>query len=282
VPPPCGIVSPMVKPVRHGPRNDHGLVLDDYLNAVADVRRRFQLTLPTIDLEQMKLMPAARKTIEAIINETIDRHGSEIYSNPHLLLAESGNEIYAEPIKTEVYSGNKIRQDCISQTLQKAIEVGLQTIVQLPSREAKPASVPKRLKSVASSLSRLAGKLNVVLCKAEVRNHINLWEDHETRARLLRVSAEMQWGGEALDAIKRLSVTKVRMNSPNPQISFTMYFIRWIETGTGRQHYEDVATLVQAAFSAARKSPPRWTDRLAIESHFQGKWRKKWIERISS
>ena len=50
MPPPRGIVSPMAKPVHHGPRNDHGLVLDDYLNAVADVRRRFQLTLPTIDL----------------------------------------------------------------------------------------------------------------------------------------------------------------------------------------------------------------------------------------
>lgn len=82
------------------------LVLDDYLSAVADLRRRFQLASPTVGLVQIKAESVARQAMEAIINETTDRHGPDIYSKPHSLLAADGSAIYAEFVKTEAYSGH--------------------------------------------------------------------------------------------------------------------------------------------------------------------------------
>jgi hypothetical protein len=260
----------------------HGLGLDDYLNAVAHVRSQFGLTAPTFGLTQIETAPAATITIDAVVEAIIARHGFNICSKPHPLLTGLGKDIYAEPIETSVYSGHQIRQDCISQTLRRVIEVGLQTIVQLPSKEAKPVSVPKQLKSLALTLSRSAQKLDAVLNNAEVRRRIELWGETANSARILRIAGEILWGVDALNAAAGLKVTRVRMNSPNPQIGLTMYFIGWVGAAAGRPHYENVTTLVQAAFSAAGQSTPKWPDRLPIEMHQQRNWRKKWIGFISS
>lgn len=152
----------------------------------------------------------------------------------------------------------------------------------MPTKEANRASVPKRLKSLAVTLSRSAEKLAALLYEADVRGRIDLWEDQAARAKLLGLPSEIRWSGDALKAVAKLKVRKIRVNSPNPQISFTMYLIGWIEAGTGKQHYENLTTLVQAAFYAARKPLPPWTERLAIEKHLHRKRRKKWAESISS
>lgn len=51
--------------------------------------------------------------------------------------------------------------------------------------------------------------------------------------------------------VAKLKVRKIRATSPHPQISFAMYLIGWIEAGTGKQHYQEITTLIQAAFHAA-------------------------------
>jgi hypothetical protein len=264
------------------PRSCNGLVLDDYLNTVASVRKSFRLPSPTLHFRKIESEPGARAAMAAIVDAIVNRCGSKIYTKVHPLLGAAANEIYAEPIKTEVYSGNKIREDRLGQTLRKTIELGLQTIVQLPSKERKQASVPKRLKSLALTLHRSAERFAALIHESDVRGRIDLWEDQAARTKLLGLPSEIRWSGEALNHIAKLKVRKIRVNSPNPQISFTMYLIGWIEAGTGKQHYEDVTELVQAAFCASRKPLPAWTERLAIEKHLHRKRRKQWVQTISS
>jgi hypothetical protein len=259
-----------------------GLVLDDYLVAIADIRRHFGLPIAAFGLRQIQAEPVVKTTIKALLDDVIARHGSKIYSKPHPFLSELGNDIYGELIATSAYSGHQIRSGCIKKTLRRAIEVGLQTIVQLPSRHAKPPSVPRRLKSAALAVRRAAERMEFVISANQIRHYIDLWDDPASQARLLRLPGEIRWGADALNAVAALKLTRIRMDSPNPQTSLTMYLIGWMEAAAGSPNYERLATLVQAAFCAAGKSTPKWTHRLAIEMHLKRKWRKKWAQTISS
>jgi hypothetical protein len=259
-----------------------GLVLDDCLNQIAEVRRRFRLTAPALSLGQIEAEAGAKTALATVIKDILDRHGSDIYSKAHPLLSDLGDEIYAEPISTSVYSGKRIREDRVSQALRRVIEVGIQTIVQLPSRENVLASVPRRLKSAASALNRSADNLSTALTSPEVRRYIELLDDQAGLAKMLKTPSEIRCAADTLSAAATLKVKRIRMNSPNPQTSVTIYFIGWMRAATGRPHYEGVTMLIQAAFSVAGKPTPRWVDRLSIEMHGQKKWRKKWIASISS
>jgi hypothetical protein len=259
-----------------------GLVLDDCLNQFEDVRRQFRLTTPALSLRQIEAEAGAKSALAMVIKDIYDRYSTDVYSKTHPLLSDLGGEIYAEPISTSVYSGNRIRQDRVNQTLRRVIEVGLQTIVQLPSRENKLASVPKRLRSAALALSRSADNLRTALINPEVRRYIELLGDQAKLTKVLKMPNEIRWTVDALSAAADLKVKRLRMNSPNPQTSLTMYFIGWMRLATGRPHYESVTMLIQAAFSAAGKPTPRWVERLPIEMHGQRTWRKKWISTISS
>jgi len=262
------------------PSGQRGLTLDDYLGAVSDVRRQFNLRKPAFGLKEVEAEPATKKALKTIINRTINQHGPNIYSKPHPLLAEAGEDIYSERISTSVYSGFRIRHEYLGQALRRAIELGLQTVVQLRRPDPKAASIQKRLRPLASALSKLAGKMGVAVRDAEVGNRIELWRGDG--GRLLRVPGEIQWGAEALNTIARVKVTTIRTDSPNPQVSVALYLGDWIKASTGRPHYGELATLVQAAFCAAGMRVPRWVDRLPIEMQLKKHWRKQWIESISS
>jgi hypothetical protein len=252
--------------------DNRGLTLDDFLVAVADVRRRFKMTTPTFGLREMELFPGADDALGQIIEGTISRHGTEIYSRPHPLLADAA------------YTGGRIHHARREQALQRAIEVCLQTVVQLPPRYPRPPSVPKRLKSLAATLTRLAGTATILFGEPEVRQRI---ESHfagelKSRERLLGEVGEMQWCAETLNALSSLKVIKSRLGSPNPQISLAMYFVGWIEASTGSKYYRNLTTLFEAAFQAAKIAAPKWVDRLAVEVNSQRRWRKKWIGSITS
>jgi hypothetical protein len=280
----------MTKPFRlklQGPEpHSHrsGLVLDDYLSAVADVRWRFKITTSHFTLHKMELYPGAKDAIKEIISGTIRRHGTDIYSKVHPLLAGAGENIYFDAVVTSTYAGSRIRPECREQTLRRAIEVGLQTVVQLPSRHPVTASVPRRLKSLSRAVSKLAETTGPAFSQDEVRQRICLYfgRDDGSRKRLLGEAEEMRWCAEALDDISRLRVTRFRLSSPSPQVSLAMYLIGWIEASTGSKYYRNLTTLLEAAFHAYKMSTPRWVDRLAIEMNSQRRWRRKWIGTISS
>jgi len=263
-------------------RGPGGLVLDDYLAVIADIRRRFGFSAPGFGLKQIKAEPGANGTLLAVLKKVSARYGTEIYSKRHPLLTELGKGIYGEEIITSGYSGYRIRPNLIAKTLQRAIEVGLQTIVQLPAKEAKPISVPKRLKATALALRRSAERLEAAFSDADIRRYIELWDDPVSWTRLQNVPSEVRWTVESLRTVATLKVKRVRMDSPNPQVSLTMYILGWVEAATGKPNYEEMTILIQAAFCAAGKSPPKWTNRLPIEMHLKRQWRRKWVRTISS
>jgi hypothetical protein len=269
-------------PEPHG--HQSGLVLDDYLCAVADVRRRFKITNSHFSLREMELYPGAKGAMKEIVNGTIRRNSTDIYSKAHPLLADAGENIYCDAVVTSTYAGSRIRPECREQTLRRAIEVGLQTVVLLRARHPVMASVPRRLKSLARALSKLAETADPAFSQDEVRQRIYLYfgRDEGGRERLLGEAEEMRWCAEILDAISRLRVTKSRLSSPSPQVSLAMYLVGWIEASTGSKYYRNLTTLLDAAFQADKMSTPKWVGRLAVEMNSQRSRRRKWIGTIST
>jgi hypothetical protein len=266
------------------PQSGAGLVLDDLLHAFASVRQQFELSEPNFGLKEIETYVGARKAIERIIKDTDERHGSEIYSKVHSLLAGQSMQIYSEWTNTPAYSGHKIHPDRVTQALRRMVEVGLQTLAQLPSRQPKSVAWPKRLKSVAAALSRLAQRAKVTVIEQEVLQRVNAYfaENPSDRARLTRIPDEIQWAAEVLDGMARLKAVKIRIDSSNPQVNLALYVVGWFEACTGRRQYENFKTIIAAAFHAAGKSTPRWVDRLEIEMHMKKKRRRGWIKTISS
>jgi hypothetical protein len=80
-----------------------GLVLDDYLGAIADVRKRFKLAGPAFRLRQLESYPGAKDALEKIVDLMIRQHGASISTKPDPLLADSGEKIYAEGAVTRAF-----------------------------------------------------------------------------------------------------------------------------------------------------------------------------------
>lgn len=112
-----------------------GLTLDDYLHTAADMRRTFKLAKPRFGLRDVESQPGASAAVKAIVDETIERHGSEIYAKQHELLDTLGPKIYGERTQSLIYSGHRISQDTIERVLRRTIEAGLQIAVQLPTQD---------------------------------------------------------------------------------------------------------------------------------------------------
>ena len=269
--------KPRAKEIRGG-----GLILDDYLHALTDMRRTFQLAEPRFTLQDVEQEAGALAASDAIVDETIRRHGSEIYAKQHPLIDDLGKEIYAEWARTEVYSGHRIRHDWIKPVLRKAIESGLQTIVQLPT-EDPPKARPPKLKMLAGTLERLSGKVKGALEHEEVQARLRILNEagHENGGKLPSLSAELDRAAATVRAMAEIKIKRVLTDSKSPQIRWALYFVGWIASSTGSQHYSDVTTLFDAAFAAAGKRAPRWVNRLAIEMNFKRKRRKQWVRGIS-
>jgi hypothetical protein len=263
------------------PKTSKSIVLDDYLHAVASVLRDFKINTSAPNLNQIQSQPGARTSAGAIVSAFRIRCGSNIYSTVHPLLGDAKTGIYGRKIKNDRSLRRKIRTDQIDSALLRTLELGLQVIVHLPARYKKPAPAAKRLKSLASIMERLAAKLTSTIHEPEIRGHIDLFENASALTNLSALPLEIRQNAELLRALAKLRVRRIRTDSPNPQISFAMYFIGWIEAGTAKQHYKELETLIHSAFNATGKPVPRWADRLAIERHLHKQRRKKWAESIT-
>ena len=259
-----------------------GLTLDEYLHAAADMRRTFKLEEPSFDLRDVESEAGAGAAVQAIVDETVKRHGSEIYAKQHDLIADQGAPVYGGWTQTQVYSGHRIRADSIETVLRRAIELGLQIVAQLPSQDQKPGRMPK-LKALAISLERLATRVDVALHHEEVQARMRiLSEENVSHGQFLpMLSKDLRLGAEAIGAMATFKVRRVLSDSRNPQIRWAMYFVQWTTSSTGSQQYGEIATLFDAAFVAAGKRTPRWVGRLAIEMNLKRKRRKKSVRTIS-
>jgi len=209
-------------------------VLDDYLGAIADVRERFKLTGPAFRLREMESYPGAMGTVEKLVELMIRRHGTSISTKPHRLLADLGEQIYAESVATRVYSGNRIRADHSKDVLRRTIEIGLQTITQLPSRHPPAPSPRKLLKSLAGAFARAARVTSIGIRQEEVRKRIELFFGSQTedRQRLFRAFDELRWCAEMVDSISSLKVRKFSLDCRNPQVSLALYVVNWLEVSS--------------------------------------------------
>jgi hypothetical protein len=277
-------LSKQKSPIPEQENSQGGLVFDDYLVAIADVRKRFELATPRFGLPDMELHRVVHNAVETLIKGAITRHGNAIFTKPHPLIADMGDDIYSEQVRMAAYAGNRIHPAFREQSLRRLLELGLQSIAQLPSRY--PARVPpqKQLRSLGTAFDKCAERAEAAFSEENARRRIELYfgEDHKSRQRLLGMVQELQWCSRSLSAALDFKVVNRRKDSPNPQVSLGMYFVTWIEFCTGAKHYSELTMLFEAAFCAAKKPTPRWVDRLAIEMNSKRHWRREWIKSISS
>jgi hypothetical protein len=264
--------------------NQHqGLVLEDYFHYMEETRSGFQLPAPEFGLKEIQAHAGTDAAIKRIIKDTADRHGAEVYSKPHPLLAETNSPMYSAYLKTAVYSGHRIHPQWVERALRRALEVGLQTIVQLPSHFPKPAYRLRQLKSLASALGRVGQKANAASAEAEVRERLKLHfqGNSANHVRFLRLGDELQWAAATLQSLTELKLVRIPMGSPNPQVRVALYTVRWFEACTRRKHYETFKTLTGAAFYTVGMQRPRWVDRLEVEAVLEARHRRNWVKRIS-
>lgn len=263
---------------------EQGLVLDDFLHQVEFARRSFTMLQPSFGLRDVESQPGAKGALAKLVRDTVSTHDGQVCANPSPLLAELGEEVYGESVSTRIYSGRTITPEGIENVLRRVLELGLQTVVQLPPRDAKPEYISKKVLSLGAALTKFGGKVSRALRERELleRIHLILGEDHANRSRVTQIGEEIQWAGEALQAIAGRKLQRLRLGSPNPQVRFALYLARWIHACTGSQHYALLKALTQAAFHSADKTVPKWVERLEIEMHFQKNHRTKWIRTMCS
>jgi hypothetical protein len=239
------------------PAERSGLVLDYFLSQIQRVRRQFELEGPTFDLAEIERQPRCRDIVEGLTKATVARHGCEIFFKDQLL------------------------GDVAEKTLRMALAMAMQTIVQLPARHQKPVPISRKAKPVAARLSSLADEMKVLLLAHDLQERVRLLEVDISRLR--RAIDELRWASATLiSVVSSTQIRKIRTDSPNPQISFALFMIGWIEACTGTKRYEELQILIAGAFAAAGANAPKWVERLAIEMCSKRKFRKQWIQSISS
>jgi hypothetical protein len=257
------------------------LVLDDFLHAIVCARRSAKSQPPSFHLQDVERYPGAAPAVEKIVQETVDRHKGQLLVKPCPLLEDLGSKIYGYRIDTDAYSGRSISPTSVKSVLRRAVELGLQTIVQLPSRDSKEYN-RKKLLSLASALSKYGADLSRVLCDEELAGRINcIFEGaYANRNRLMQAGEEMQWAGKTLERVAKTKLRRLRRDSPNPQVRFALYTADWIHASTGSRHYALLQALTEAAFYSAGKAAPKWVERLEIEKHSRKNLRKKWAQTL--
>lgn len=259
------------------------MCLDDFLAVIDQTTRWFALDAPKC-VKQIGSYPGAKAAMESLVRDTMALHDGEVYTRPHLQLEALGKSIYGEPVTNPAYSGHRISSPCLGRVLQHVFDLGLQTIVRLPSRDPKPSHTTKQLKALASALSRDAERVSTAFGDNWVRERIRLLSQvpGADPPSHWKVVSEMRKAAEFLSAVANLKVIKVPLGSPNPQVRHAMYFENFLVTCTGRPQYARLQTLLQAAFYAAKKEVPRWVDRLAIEMNLQRKHRQRFSRALRS
>jgi hypothetical protein len=257
--------------VREGQPKRRGLVLDNFLAAVYEARRRFALPAQMFGLKEVLLYPGAEEALETLIREAVALH--EFYVWPDALLDGLGEGIYGEEERTSAYHGSRVNASHVEAVLRRVFEVMLQVIVLVPPRDPRPFP-PKKVKRLAAKLSGLVREVHAALRDDEVQGrikHLGLKPEEEPKPWLLE--SEMRKAATVLDSGANLRRRNTK--SPNPQVRHDVYLVRLVEFCTERPHYDSLQTLIAGAFHAAGKKPPKWVGRLAIEEKRDRELRKR-------
>jgi hypothetical protein len=147
--------KPSTKPTGHIERTQGLLLLDDFLATTDQIRRTFQLPVPQFGLKEMEGYPRAREALEMLIQSTIDRHGTEICARPHPLSRKSAQASTQNDSSQRFIQAGGFSPKWIPESLEKLLEISLQTLPPLPKRDPKPEYSPRQLKLLAARLRKL-------------------------------------------------------------------------------------------------------------------------------
>jgi hypothetical protein len=247
-----------------------GLVLDDILVEIRATRWVHRLPEPKFGLEQIEREPRARSDAERIIKMTLDRHARKIYSRPDTLFVRICDIRRGKQLnKLGVYSRWRIPPIHAANILRTLLEKALQTIVQLPKKDAPLKDAKPDLKRLALHCEKLANEMGRVFKKGVVCHNAMVYfsEGHTPRLeQFYRQVQELRRNAETIRAILVKSRSnKQKMDSPNPQVRLALSLVGWLETSTGRKQYERLKRLLYAAYAANGMETPPWVDRLEIE-----------------
>jgi hypothetical protein len=263
-----------------------GLVLDDILTAIHDMRKTYHLSQPKFGLEQIEREAGAKSALEGIITNTLARHATEIYSKPDPLFAKVCDIRSCKRInKPRFYSGWRIPPAHATEILRLLLERALQTIVQLPPKDPSLKDGTPELKLLALRCEKLAKEIDDVFKTRVVRNRISVYfrgSNSQGLDQLLRQADELRRTAETFRSIlTKTDLVKQKADSPSPQVRFALYLIGWFEASTGKKQYAPFKTLLSAAYNASKMQIPAWVNRLEIEMHRRRARREIWFRSIS-
>ena len=159
------------------------------------MRSRFQLEIPKFVLREMKSSVGVKESVERIVARVIRWHGTAIATKSHPLLADLRESIYSDQVVTPANSGYRILPERRRAVLQRTLEVGLQTITQLPSRYPVVPSPRKQLKSAATAFVKAADLAVAAIGQQEIRIGLHCISRKMTRAEESCCEASTRCGG---------------------------------------------------------------------------------------
>jgi hypothetical protein len=248
-----------------------GLVLDDFLGYMDQTRKDYHLGNSKLGLKEIEERPDAKEALEKIVSSVSKQNGSEIYSHRHSLLSGIGRGVYSKKVGSNNCPRWRIRPKYVRSVVRALLERALQTLVHLPTKDAKQRDSTEQLRTLASHFLKLADEARLTLANSMVRDRIATYyrcSREPGKERLFEVIAEMQRTSETLNTIcARTGSIGVKMDSPNPQVRFALYIVGWLDVAAGGPRYDALNTLLSAAFDIVELPSPNWIERLAIEKH---------------
>lgn len=253
------------------------LVLDDVLFQIGEAYRTFKITPVELSMSQLGISPKTGVALARMLRETIERHQGEIFTMRHPVLESIGDDIYEDEMKTGFAPRYHVSPGRQTEVLRKVLELGIQVVAVLPSKNSDHLD-GKALKSLASNASKLSEKIRAAASDPHVQERMNFLPGVP---QIRKLSTDAQVTAQILNSLAKLKVKVERFASPNPQIRFALYLAGWIDACSGRQRYALLADLLEAAFRASNKNPPKWINRLEIEMNRRRQYGAKWFKSVS-
>jgi len=246
------------------------LVLDYILAEIGATRRIYYLREATFGLEQIEQEPVAKPALERIIRDTLARHGTEIYSKMDPMFDKICDIRCGKRLDEPSFDARgRIPPVRAAKVLRLLLERALQTIVQLPKKDAPLKDGKRDLKRLASHCEKLAKEMDRVFKRGVVCHHAMVYfcEGHSPGLeQFYRQAKELKRIAETIRAIlAKARSKKQKMDSPHPQVRLALSLIAWLKESTGKMQYAPFKALLDGAYAAKGMDPPPWVDRLEIE-----------------
>ncbi len=256
--------------------SSQGLVLDDVITGIALMRRTFDLPeKPERTITQATGF-YAREAVSQLVRAVMTSHGHRIFAtgfSAALSAASQGGQD-ASQVAPELH--RRLASEEIEPALRSILDDFLDTVTQLPPRDARPDV--RSIVALSSHSKKLALKLRTALEQRSLSSALP-----RDSVRIHRILADLTWLSVAIDDIRSKSTKekKIPIDRPNPQVRLALYFTRWVEAATGEKKFEALEEILEAAFNICGKPIPRWVNRLAVEMHQKRRQRKAWATAIT-